>query len=358
MTSQSSRPDRCRVFSRAIFLCLLAAASPRAYSAVEYRLSADGVLDNREYGSEPFADQTIFFARPEAEIGVSPDKYHKIRGGLGYTLEFGAPASADMLYPLFYYLYDGENARFRFGAFPRAGAIDPPEWLFGPDAAYGRPFVQGAAASIGKRGAEFGAWVDWTGRQADTTREAFLFGYGAKYRRGAFFARHDFMMYHLARSSSAPLGENIRDNGGASIEIGAAPGGVPYLDSLSLSAGAIASADRERGEYDWRTGGGGFVSGFASGGFLGIRGFAYYGGPTLLLWGGEHYRSGLSAFGRLDLIAQFAKKERAQAELFWSLHFFDGKIGHSQHFLLHAEIAGPPTGKKKKKGFSINVKWD
>jgi len=313
---------------------------------IEYNVSFTGVLDNREYGGGPTKDETFFFVRPQTEIGFRLDDSHKIFGGLTYMQEFGAPESADNLHLLLYYHYKGDSTQqgylgvshFRFGAFPREGALDLPEWFFSDDAAYSRPFVHGAVLEMKRFGAAFNVWVDWTGRQADTVREAFLFGYGLGYGYGIFFAKHDFMMYHLAAPGIPVPDDYVKDNGGLSAEAGVSFGRIVFIDTLSLSVGGIMSLDRDRGEGVWRTPAGGFVRGEAGKGFFLLRGLAYSGEPQRLVWGDSFY--GLNSFGRIDLIARFNKKQFVTADLFQSIHFHSKKTGYSQHFVLRAEIGG------------------
>ena len=339
----SPAPQTCKLITKNIVYAIVACVAVFAGSVwaapVDYRLSFDGVLDNREYGGGPTKDETFFFARPEAEAGFRLDDSHRIAGGLTYTQEFGAPEAADNLHPLMYYRYEGDggNTRFRFGAFPRFGALDLPEWFFSDDAAYARPFVHGAALGIDRWGAAFSVWVDWTGRQADTVREAFLFGYGAGYGYGMFFARHDFIMYHLAAPGIPVPDDHVKDNGGLSAEAGGG-GRVAFVDSLSLSAGGVVSLDRDRGDGVWHTPVGGFVRGYAAKGWFALRGAAYSGEPQRLVWGDSFY--GLNSFGRVDLIARFVSRRGMEAGFFQSVHFFSGKAGYSQHFVLRAEFAG------------------
>ncbi|MCL2182967.1 MAG: hypothetical protein FWB85_05805 [Chitinispirillia bacterium] len=381
----------------ALFLCLaIAAAAP----AAEYRVSLDGVLDNREYGGiMPGESGTFFFTRTEAEAGLAVEGCHKIRAGLLYMQEFGAPASfenarilpftpasADNPQALLYYHYDDSSLQFRFGSFPRAAALSLPEWLFGGEISYYRPFIHGAAVEANQWGVTASAWADWTGRQDVGIRESFLFGYGIGYKRGPLFARHDFMMYHLAPSLSVfyppediprdyVYYSGVYDYGGLSAEAGAAFGATSKFDSLSVSAGAVASLVRDRaGDGIWYTPTGGFISGFAASGFLAVRGLAYFGEAQTQFWGSEFWRTGwlispdAGAYARLDLIARLTIKENVRAELFQSFHTVGENypnrwpIGYSQHFILHAEFKGPKKEpekeEKKKKGFSINVKWD
>jgi hypothetical protein len=337
----------------ALLLCLTAPVTPAA--PLDYRAAFDGVLDNREYGAvgHPLNDETFFFARGEAEIGFAADAENKIRAGLMPTLRFGAPDSAIRANALLYFQHEGGKTRFRFGAFPRAGALDLPRWLFGDESAYARPYAHGAAVEAGSFwGVTAGAWVDWTGLRDTTVNEAFLFGYGLSCARGAFFARHDFMMYHFAMPLNPAPGAAVKDNGGVSAEAGAAWGKTAkYIDTLAASAGAIVSLDRDRADMLWHTPAGGFVCVFAGYGMLALRGFYYAGQAQRLAWGADFFNySGIKSFGRGDALARFFNKNRGgretpgksgtnlSAELTASFYFLDGKIGTSQHFVLRAEI--------------------
>jgi len=317
-----------------IITVFAAHANAQRAPLTEYGVSFTGVLDNREYGGGPANDETFFFARPEAEIGLALDDSHKILGGLTYLQEFGAPESADNLHLLLYYHYNRDEIQFRFGAFPRSGTLDLPEYFFSDTAAYFRPFLHGAVLEIKRWGGKFNVWVDWTGRQADTVREAFLFGYGVGYGYGIFFAKHDFMMYHLAAPGIPVPDDHVKDNGGLSAEAGVSYGRMAFIDSLMLSVGGVVSLDRDRGEDVWRTPAGGIVRGEAVKGWFALRGTAYSGEPQRLAWGDSFY--GLNSFGRIDLIARFAKRREIKADLFQSIHFFSNKVGYSQHFVLSA----------------------
>jgi hypothetical protein len=325
-------------------LAALAAPAP----SIEYRASFDGVLDNREYGAPPayrLADETFFFARGTAEAGFAVNGENRIAAGVMPVIRFGAPDSARVpVNPLLYFRHDGGKTRFRFGAFPRAGAIETPGWLFGDEFEYGRPYVHGAAVDAGDfRGVTAGAWVDWTGLRDTNVNEAFLFGYGLACRRGAFFARHDFMMYHLALPLNPAPSAAVKDNGGAGAEAGAAWGKIAeYIDTLSASAGVIASMDRDRADMVWHTPAGGFIGGYAGCKMLALRGFYYAGQAQRMAWGWSPFNySGLKSFGRGDIILRFFNKSRnpnLNAELTASFYFFNGKVGSSQHFVLRAEI--------------------
>ncbi|MCL2219128.1 MAG: hypothetical protein FWC23_04290 [Chitinispirillia bacterium] len=379
-----------------IFMCLaMAAAAP----AIEYRVLLNGVLDNYEYGPgfpvlfsdvslngvqddyeysqglpAWFHDRTVFFVRVQPELGLEVEGSHKIFGGFSYLQEFGAEALSENLHLLLYYHYDDERLQFRFGAFPRAGATDVPEWLFGREAAYYRPFVHGAAVEVQDGTASAGAWVDWTGRRAVNVNESFLFGTKLGYGREPFFARHDFMMYHYAHKLLPDSGANVQDHGGMSAEAGAAWGQTASFDTLTASAGVIIALERDRGGGVWHTPAGGFVRGFAAARMLAVRGFIYAGEPLRMLWGSDfagRWRvpndnyAFTQTYGRLDLIGRFAVKENVRAELALAFHThyisngYWSPVGYSQHFLLHAEFGGPKKEeKKKKKGFSINFRWD
>jgi hypothetical protein len=358
----------------ALLIALTAAAAETP--PTDYRIAFDGILDNREYGARPdypLNDETIFFARGKAEIGFAVNAENKIRAGIMPTIRFGAPDTARIpVKALMYFQHESRRVRFRFGAFPRQnsgiygsspqrgaaeapagdGALDRlPPWFFGDESACRRPYVHGAAVDAGGFwGLTAGTWVDWTGLRDTSVNEAFLFGYGLAYSRGAFFARHDFMMYHLARPLNPTTNEYVKDNGGASAEAGAAWGKImKYADTLTASAGVILSLDRDRADMLWHTPAGGFVSGYAGYRMLALRGFYYAGQPQRMAWGGNFYNySGIESFGRGDVILRFFNKNRDKrpassgtdlsAELTASFYFFGGKTGTSQHFVLRTEV--------------------
>jgi len=386
------------LYGAATALCLAVSAIQAA--PIEYRVSFDGTLDNREYGVKPvyrLADETFFFARGIAEAGVAVDGENRIGAGLMPTVWFGAPDTARLpVNALLYFRHESRRTRFRFGAFPRraeaigapkdvvptaatgafpqagalglpaesqnqtapprVGALESlPAWFFGDESAYRRPYVHGAAVDVGGfRGLSAGAWVDWTGLRDTSVNEAFLFGYGLAYAHGAFFARHDFMMYHLALPFNPVPGASVKDNGGASAEIGAAWGKIcGYIDTVAASAGVIASLDRDRADMEWRTPAGGFVSGFAGRGMIALRGFYYAGQAQRMAWGESLYNcSGVELFGRWDVIIRFFNKNRGtggafgvtnlSAELISSFYLIGEKFGSSQHFVLHADYGTYP----------------
>jgi len=321
--------------------------------SMDYRLSFDGVLDNREYGVESLNDETFFFARGAVEVGLAVDDENRVWAGVMPTVWFGTPDTARLpLNALMYFQHESNRVRFRFGAFPRAGALDRlPPWLFGDEAAYRRPYAHGAAVDVGGFGGlTAGAWVDWTGLRDTAVNEAFLFGYGLSYINGAFFARHDFMMYHFALPLNPAPGDAVRDNGGASAEIGAAWGKIhQYIDTAAISIGAIASLDRDRADMVWHNPTGGFINGFIGYGMLALRGFYYAGQAQRLAWGGCFYNySGIESFGRGDVIIRFFNKYRnpqntnLRAELTASFYLLDGKFGTSQHFVLSVDYGTYP----------------
>jgi hypothetical protein len=351
---------KTKLYYKLFFFCLLMIAGyvsggAPSVSAVEYRVSLDGVLDNREYHS-PLTDQTLFFARGEMELGLVLDDHHKMRGGVTYMQEFGAPETSDNLHLLLYYHYDnGKNAKFHFGAFPRAGALELPKWFFGDEAAYYRPFIHGAVVEVDVPGGiTLCAWVDWTGRQTATVKETFLFGYNVRFRQGIAFLKHDFMKYHQSYTRPRPTDQYaVWDNGGMSIEAGFLMENGRYLDMLLLSAGGIISLDRHRKGYDWYTGitypnipwhtpAGGFLNGEISRSIFVIKGFFYKGEMQRLYWGDDFYSySGLGSYGWLDLGIRSNSRSYIGTELSQKFHFYGGKVGYSQHFLLKMELRNP-----------------
>jgi hypothetical protein len=221
-----------------------------------------------------------------------------------------------------------------------------------------------------------------------------MFGAQLRYRQGIFFARGDFMMLNYWHSSSRfpypPESEDpeeeqrrrryhyTQNNGGISVEAGAAWGLVGFLDSLTVSAGAIMALDREDGSDRflsttptqsggvWYAPAGGFINAYAARWIFGARGFLYVGEPLRMLYGNDQwardYRFGTDGspvsyshtevYGRLDLMAQFTVKDRIHLEFAQAFHIHHNHddpwlwsrgtspIGYSQHFLLRADFGG------------------
>ncbi len=307
-------------------------------SAVHYETSVTGILDNREYGNGPSPDQTYFFVSTQNQIGISVAPDHFIKSGFTFLQEFGAPATVENLHLLLYYEYAKTDFQFLMGSIPRQGILTLPKELLNDSTHYFRPFLQGAFCSLNKGPLTAHAWVDWTGRQTDTVPEAFLFGIGSTFSRGVFFANQDFVMYHKAAPGNRINYHAVQDNGGLSVSAGIATGKTVLLDTLCFSAGGVMSLDRSRVDNIWHTPAGGVLNGEIWKGHFGMKVSAFKGQSQILSWGDSFFT--LPSFARADFMIHFIKSENVKANFFQSFHFFDRKIGYSQHFLLAAALNG------------------
>jgi hypothetical protein len=157
-------------------------------------------------------------------------------------------------------------------------------------------------------------------------------------RKGVFFYRHDFIMYHYAGPAIPVPGDHIRDNGGLTANIGADLSAVLKIDSLVFSSGLALSYDRIRNRYGFI-----FPAGWLSSIKImhkgaGINGLYYYGESQVLLYGDGFYKS--DNYGRLDLFYESNKQRSISGKLQFSFHFLPGKINSSQSFTIYINLEG------------------
>jgi hypothetical protein len=316
-----------------INICLLAEGQD-----FEWRAGFDGFFDNREYFNEFTEPQTMFGSRLHAEIGFALNARNRFRGGLNYLYEFGS--KGDLVAPDITMYYNGraKHVNFFIGAFPRRNIIDHPLILLKDTLTYYRPNVEGMFLEVRSEWGYHNIWVDWTSRQTDTRRETFLIGGEGMLRKGVFFYRHDFIMYHYAGPAVPIPGDHIRDNGGLTVNIGADLSALINIDSLIFSSGLAVSYDRVRNLYDFN-----FPAGWISSIKImhkgaGINGLYYYGDSQVLLYGDGFYKS--DNYGRIDLFYESSIRERLSGKLQFSFHFVPGEINSSQSFTMIINLEG------------------
>jgi hypothetical protein len=316
-----------------INICLLAGGQ-----AFEWTAGFDGFFDNREYFNEFTEPQTMFGSRLHAEVGFALNSRHKFRGGLNYLYEFGS--KGDLVAPDITMYYNGksEHLKFFIGAFPRRNIIDHPLILLKDTLSYYRPNIEGMFLEARTGWGYHNIWIDWTSRQTDTKRETFLIGGEGMLRKGVFFYRHDFIMYHYAGPAIPVPDDHIRDNGGLTVNMGADLSAVINIDSLILSSGVAVSYDRIRNLYDFN-----FPAGWLSSIKImhkgaGINGLYYLGDSQVLLYGDGFYKS--DNYGRLDLFYESNKQRSISGKLQFSFHFLPGKINSSQSFIIYINLGG------------------
>jgi len=316
-----------------IKLCLLTGGQD-----LEWAAGFEGFFDNREYFNEFTEPQTMFGSRLFAEIGFALNSQNRFRAGFSYLYEFGS--KGDLLAPDITMYYNGQSKHVNFyiGAFPRRKIINHPLILLEDTLMYYRPNVEGMFLELRSVWGYHNIWIDWTSRQTDTKRETFLIGGEGMIKKGIFYYKHDFIMYHYAGPALAIPGDHIRDNGGLTVNAGANLSSILNLDSLIITTGVAVSYDRIRNLYDFN-----FPSGWVNTLELmhkgvGIRGLYYFGDSQILLYGDGFYKS--EKYGRIDLFYKSNNQGRINGKLQFSFHFVPGEINSSQSFTIFISLEG------------------
>jgi len=303
-----------------------------------YKIGFFGFFDNREYFNEFVNDQTIFGSRIYGEAGYAFNKWNRIMAGIDYLYEFGS--KGEWIAPDLIAYYNGQykNLSLTIGAFPRVNKIAMPMALMTDTFQYYRSNVEGILIDYKTPNFRHNIWIDWTGRQSDEKREAFMLGFSGFAKKGILIWQHHFIMTHLAHSLNHDSDEHIRDNGGFSVMPGLNLGPFTGLDSLTVSAGLLGSYDRIRGVYDFS-----FPLGFlaemeaAFKGF-GLHGTLYSGESQIITSGDGFYQS--TFYSRADIYYRL-KIPNIEGRVQFSFHFIPGIVDVSMALVIRAQLDGP-----------------
>lgn len=300
---------------------------------IETYFNTHAFVDNREYAKSGRVSQTIFGARFAPELGFLIDSTHRIRVGVNYLKEFGSTHFSDKIDPIIYYQYQDKKHEFFIGAFPRLGLIDKyPRALLADTLNYFRPNLEGMFYQYQKNNFRQNIWIDWTGKQTETNRETFLFGFSGKFSAGKFFISNDAYMYHNALSANSPPNQHLEDNGAVQVQLGLDFSKQTFLDSLSISAGPAVSIERVRNVSDLNT-----PMGLITYLHLGYKKVSltntfYAGEGHQLINGDAFYKS--KQYDRLDIGWKPIQFKNIEGGFTFSLHFVDGIIDSQQAFSL------------------------
>lgn len=274
---------------------------------------------------------------PEASLGW--DSVHRISAGVNLMHEFGSSESVDRFYPTAYYEFNKKPFRFMMGAFPREEVTGKyPRLFFQDSISYYRPNLNGIYFRYCKKENYLDLWLDWTGRQSDSIREAFFVGINGRYSLGPFYLRHTGYMYHFAGKMNPVVEEALHDNLLSLTSAGIDLSGKFVLDRLDFNAGWVAGAERARSENTgWIMLTGFLAEARAEYKFIGLfnsfyRGdelYEFYGDHSNeLYWGDPAYRAEI--YNRTDFYLRFFDNRTVNAELTYSLHFLEGRVYHEQ----------------------------
>ncbi|MGE4587101.1 MAG: hypothetical protein AB7D05_07150 [Mangrovibacterium sp.] len=319
---------------RTAILALLLGFSLLAHAQKpEYQIVFHGIGDNREFASNKAYSQTILGERTSLEIGTTLEEHHRFRIGLSHLFEFGSEMDEQKPKIIAYYRYQDDQKTFYFGAFPRMKLIDFPLALLTDTLKYYRPNIEGLYGSFRWDWGHQAGWIDWTGRQTDTRREAFLAAFSGEMHRRSFFLQNYFTLFHYAETALEPEGEHIIDNMGLTLYLGADLEKLLPLTKTYVKLGVLGSSIRERSVSD------GFEHALSlTGQFYGqlkqfaLRATLHQGEGHQLMNGDRFYRS--DSYLRTDIIWDFINGRHIRGHFNLSFHLTEGKLDHSQQLSL------------------------
>jgi hypothetical protein len=297
-------------------------------------------FDNNEFGrSSVKIPQTMAGVMISPEAGFVWDSVHKVCGGVNLMHEFGSTEVIDRFYPTAYYEYDSKPFTFIMGAFPRSLALEKyPRMFFQDSISYYRPNLNGIFCQYGKDQYYINLWLDWTGRQSETVREAFFVGLSGRYSRGILYAQHFSYMFHFAGRMNPQFDEALHDNLLFQTSVGIDLSGKTFFDRLEGNAGWVLGLERARADNTgWIAMHGLQVEARAEYMFAGIFNTFYLGKGLMnfysdhendLYWGDPVYRS--KVYDRTDIYVRFLRKQNVNIELTWSLHFLESRVYNEQ----------------------------
>jgi hypothetical protein len=320
------------LFMKMIFILLSLSTIPVSSQKPYFSCTFTGFGDNREFHSGLSRAQTIFGTLGHAEVGTSIEG-HTVAAGLSELYEFGSRIDFHSPRLILYYKFENPGLLFQFGSFPRLGRIDFPLAMLADTLLYYRPLVEGMFGRITRTWGHQLAFVDWTGRQTGTVREAFMAGSSGEISFGKGFIENYILLNHLAHSSVKPEGQHIKDYFGFSVLTGIRYGDENQMSGY-LKGGILTSFYRERSVTE------GFLDShsFIMEGYSRFRNYAV---KTILHSGGKHhfalgdplYR--FRNYWRTDLIWSFFRYKQVQARFNWSFHVVNRKnLDHSQQLMV------------------------
>lgn len=296
---------------------------------VEGNIDFYSFSDNREYTDYP---QTIFGLQVSPTGGLVIDKMHRLRAGVNVLYEFGSRESS--LLPIAYYEYKQQRWNFLMGTFPRKDlSLGYPRALLTDTLAYYRSNVEGMFLQYNYKYVHQNIWIDWTSRQTDKNREAFLFGTSGSYKRGMFFLSNYFYMLHNFTPKIPDPNKRLEDNGAIMLKLGVDFKNKTFLDSLVFSASGIVSLERVRDfEKSFRTPKGFLVEAYAKYKQFIVGNSFYRGEGHDLIYGDKFYRA--KSYNRVDLGWEPKINSHITCKFVFSLHFANNAIDNQQAFTM------------------------
>ncbi|WP_051292942.1 hypothetical protein [Olivibacter sitiensis] len=307
---------------------------------LEWRMSAFGFADNREYSVSALPSKTIFGMRFSPELGILVDSTHRFRIGVNYLKEFGnSEKFATSLDPVIYYSYEKAAVKFNIGAFPRFGHSDLfPRAVLIDTLQYYRPNIEGMLFNYTKPNFRHSMWIDWYGRQSETVREQFMAGWSGALKSTIWSFRYFGYYFHDANKLEYDPERPLRDNGSLLLTANVDLTEKTALDSLSVAVGWQSSMDRIRSVTDLR-----FAHGLYTELYLGYRRFfldnIFYTGSAQLAFMADRFY-GFKHYNRTDIGWKAIHSNYVDASLVLSFHHTPHGLDNQQAFLLRYNLEG------------------
>ena len=296
-----------------------------------------GFADNREYFCKYAKAQTILGTRADLNAEFSDlDSVNKVFLGINFLYEFGYTINGNKPALDLYYHYNKGIYDFYFGAFPRKHLLNYPLVLLTDTLLYYRPNIEGALGQINGERGDFKIWIDWTGRQTDTVKEAFLAGLSGKMNINLFYFEEYFYMYHLAHAANRTFDTiPIRDNGGGAVFLGVDLSEKIILDKLVFDIGTVFSYDRYRPDPYL------FANGFISRlktqyKRIGLDGIFYNGAKQSLAYGDPFYSGG--KYSRIDCYFIPIQLKNITSKIKFGFHIAEDDFNVSQQIFINIKF--------------------
>lgn len=325
-----------------LFIFLFTGFAAVAQTTLDVDFSGLGFLDNREYKDFVARSRTYSGTRIAPDLGLNIDSMNHFVVGVNAIHEFGAQPFFLKADPVAYYKFTGKQWLFYAGEFPREGTLtNYPRALLNDTLRYYRPNVEGLMAQYHTPNLMETGWIDWVSRQTATQREEFLFGAYGKYRPslfGPFYVSHYFLLLHDAGAAVLLPDDHIMENGGAQVRLGLDFSKKQHLlDSLSIEAGDMLTANRTRGIDGWQTSNGLVVSIYASYQHFAIQNEFYGGQPAQdVTYGDSFYQK--KFYDRLDMMWNAFNAKGLTGQFILSVHRTPGFTSNQEAFRLTYQL--------------------
>jgi hypothetical protein len=334
--------------------------------SIAWKVGVHSFFDNKEFGgSTTQIPQTMAGVHLAPEIGIVWEDKHRIFAGTDLMHEYGSNDVLTYYAPLIYYEYAGNPFRFYAGVIPRSLALDKYPRMFFQDSIMNfRPVINGIFWEYGSGDNYANVWLDWTGRQTYTQREAFFMGWSGRYNYGPFYAQHFGYMFHFAKTKNPAVDESIHDNGLMLTSLGIDWAGRAGFEKMEANFGWSIGLDRDRGLGVWHKPQGILSEikieykglGFFNTYYKGNSQQVYYGDHgNELYWGDPVYRS--KEYDRMDLYICFIKTSVVKLKFIYSLHFMENRLYHEQAFYATFDLSNLKNRKPQKKYDYVWEHW-